>query len=81
MFEIGFSEMIVIGITALLALGPKRLPEAARVAGALIRKARALRQQFEDAQSLLAERPIEELEERFIIKEAAHAKRAAAKTN
>ena len=33
MFDIGFSELILIGIVALLVLGPDRLPGAARVAG------------------------------------------------
>lgn len=33
MFDIGFSELILIGLLALIVLGPKRLPEAARAAG------------------------------------------------
>ena len=33
MFDLGFSELILIGIVALLVLGPERLPGAARVAG------------------------------------------------
>ncbi len=33
MFDIAFSEMVVIGLVALLVLGPKRLPELARTAG------------------------------------------------
>lgn len=33
MFDIGFSELILIGIVALLVIGPNRLPGAARVAG------------------------------------------------
>jgi len=33
MFDIGFFELIVIGILALLVLGPERLPKAARTAG------------------------------------------------
>ena len=33
MFGIGSSELIVIFIVALLVLGPKRLPEAARALG------------------------------------------------
>jgi sec-independent protein translocase protein TatB len=32
-FDIGFSELVVIGIVALIVLGPKRLPEVARAAG------------------------------------------------
>jgi len=39
-FDIGFSEMLVVGIVALLVLGPERLPKAMRTLGAFIRKAR-----------------------------------------
>lgn len=35
MFDIGFSEMLVIGIVALVVIGPERLPKVARTAGAL----------------------------------------------
>jgi sec-independent protein translocase protein TatB len=40
MFDVGFSEMVLIGIVALLVLGPERLPGAARTLGAWLRKAR-----------------------------------------
>lgn len=33
MFDIGFSELLMVGLVALLVLGPERLPGAARVAG------------------------------------------------
>lgn len=33
MFDIGFSELVLIGLLALVVLGPKRLPEVARAAG------------------------------------------------
>jgi len=36
MFDIGFSELIVIGIVALLVLGPERLPKVARTTGHLL---------------------------------------------
>jgi len=32
-FDIAFSELVVIGLIALVVLGPKRLPEMARAAG------------------------------------------------
>ena len=41
MFEVGFSEMLVIAVVALLVLGPEKLPKAARFAGLWIRRARA----------------------------------------
>lgn len=41
MFDISFSELLVIAVVALLVLGPERLPKAARFAGLWLRKARA----------------------------------------
>jgi len=40
MFDVGFSELLIIGVVALLVLGPERLPHAARMAGAFFRRAR-----------------------------------------
>jgi sec-independent protein translocase protein TatB len=34
-FDIGFSELMVIGVVALVVIGPERLPKVARTAGAL----------------------------------------------
>lgn len=36
MFDVGFSEMLVIGIVALLVIGPEKLPSVARTVGALL---------------------------------------------
>lgn len=36
MFDIGFSELIVIGLVALVVIGPERLPRVARTAGHLL---------------------------------------------
>lgn len=41
MFDIGFSEIALIAVVALLVLGPERLPRVARTAGALLRRARS----------------------------------------
>jgi sec-independent protein translocase protein TatB len=35
MFDVGFSEMLVIAIVALVVIGPERLPRVARTAGIL----------------------------------------------
>src|ERR1700693_1727950 len=35
MFDVGFSEIVVIGVVALVVLGPERLPKVARTAGLL----------------------------------------------
>lgn len=39
MFDIGFSELIVIGIVALVVIGPERLPKVARTVGHLLGRA------------------------------------------
>ena len=36
MFDIGFSELLVIGIVALIVIGPERLPRVARTLGHLL---------------------------------------------
>ena len=41
MLDIGMFEMILIGVIALLILGPERMPEAARAAGRWVGKARS----------------------------------------
>src|SRR5215467_7280731 len=41
MFEVGFGEIALIAVVALLVLGPERLPRVARTLGALVRRARA----------------------------------------
>ncbi len=46
MFDIGFLELIIVSIIALLVLGPERLPVAARTAGKWFGKARRMVSQF-----------------------------------
>ena len=36
MFDIGFSELMVIAVVALVVIGPERLPRVARTVGALL---------------------------------------------
>src|SRR5215204_540578 len=35
MFDVGFSEIVVIAVVALIVIGPERLPKVARTAGIL----------------------------------------------
>lgn len=39
MFDVGFSELIVIALVALVVIGPERLPRVARTLGALLGRA------------------------------------------
>lgn len=40
MFDVGFSELLVIGVVALVVLGPERLPRLARDVGRWVGRAR-----------------------------------------
>jgi sec-independent protein translocase protein TatB len=40
MFDVGFQELILVAIVALVVIGPERLPRAARVAGKWVGHAR-----------------------------------------
>src|SRR5690554_5165497 len=46
MFDIGFLELLICGVIALLVLGPERLPTAARAAGRWVGGARRMVSQF-----------------------------------
>ncbi len=41
MFDVGFSEIMMVGLIALLVIGPERLPKAARIAGFWLGKTRS----------------------------------------
>ena len=61
MFDVGFTEILLLSLVGLLVLGPERLPKVARTLGGLARKARSswlsLKRQIE------AEMRAEELKE------------------
>lgn len=41
MFDLGFSELLIVAVVALIILGPERLPKAARFVGLWVRRARS----------------------------------------
>src|SRR5579871_2288991 len=49
LFDLGWSEILVIGTVALIFIGPKDLPKALRVAGYWVRKARTLSREFQSS--------------------------------
>ena len=61
MFDVGFTEILLLSLVGLLVLGPERLPRVARTLGGMARKARSswlsLKRQIE------AETRAEELKE------------------
>jgi sec-independent protein translocase protein TatB len=40
MFDIGFAELLIIGVVALIVIGPERLPDAVRTASAWLNRIR-----------------------------------------
>jgi sec-independent protein translocase protein TatB len=40
MFDVGFAELLIIGLVALVVIGPERLPGLARTAGAWLGRAK-----------------------------------------
>jgi sec-independent protein translocase protein TatB len=48
MFDFGFSELVVVGVVALVVLGPTRLPGLVRKVGRWVGKARSMAREFRD---------------------------------
>ncbi|MFY9758459.1 MAG: Sec-independent protein translocase protein TatB, partial [Pseudolabrys sp.] len=47
MFDIGWGELVVIGIVALIAIGPKELPTVLRTLGQFMGKVRRMASEFQ----------------------------------
>ncbi len=47
MFDIGWSELVVIGVVALIAIGPKELPGVLRAVGTYMGKIRRMASEFQ----------------------------------
>jgi len=59
MFDISFSELLIIALVALIVIGPERLPKVARVAGLMAGRVRRYAQDFK--QEINREIELEEL--------------------
>ena len=79
MFDIGFSEMLVIAIVALVVIGPERLPKVARTAGHMLGR---LQRYVSDVKSdINREMQLEELKKlQSEIRESAHSVEHSLKT-
>ena len=49
MFDLGWTEMLVIAVVAILVIGPKELPAVLRTLGKWVAKARMLAREFQDS--------------------------------
>jgi len=66
MFDIGWSELLVIEIVALVDSGPKDLPKAFRVLGQWMAKARALARDFQGhVDDLMREADMQDMKREF----------------
>ena len=62
MFDIGWTELVVIGVVALLVIGPRELPVVLRQIGAWVGKARAMAREFHSGVSdMMRESELDEL--------------------
>ena len=55
MFDLGFAELLVIGIVALIIVGPKDLPVLFRKAGQFVGKMRGMAREFSSAMNQAAD--------------------------
>src|SRR3982075_2615001 len=73
MFDIGWSELVVIAVVALIAIGPKELPGVLRMVGQWMGKARKMASEFQGQfQEAMREAEMADLKKTFDeVKEAA----------
>src|SRR5215813_4334206 len=73
MFDIGWSELVVIAVVALIAIGPKELPGVLRMVGQWMGKARRMAAEFQGQfQEAMREAEMADLKKSFDeVKEAA----------
>ncbi|MEX1147077.1 MAG: Sec-independent protein translocase protein TatB [Sphingomonadales bacterium] len=62
MFDIGWTEMMVIAVVAIVVVGPRDLPKLLRVVGQFVRQARKLAREFQSGvDDLIRESDIDEV--------------------
>jgi sec-independent protein translocase protein TatB len=62
LFDLGWSELMLIGVVALVVIGPKDLPKALRVAGYWVKKARTLSREFQSSvEQMIREAELDEM--------------------
>ena len=66
MFDVGFDEMLVIAIVAIIVIGPKDLPMALRTIGRWVAKMRRVSGHFRSGiETMIREAELEEMEKKW----------------
>jgi sec-independent protein translocase protein TatB len=66
MFDIGYSELLVIAVVALIVIGPKDLPRVMRTVGQWVGRARGMARHFRSGiDTMMREAELEEMEQKW----------------
>ena len=66
MFDVGYSELLLVAFVAIVVIGPKDLPKAMRFVGYWVGKARGVARQFRSGfDAMVREAELEEMEKRW----------------
>jgi sec-independent protein translocase protein TatB len=66
MFDIGYSELLVIAVVALIVIGPKDLPRVMRTVGQWVGRARGMARHFRSGiDTMMRESELEEMEKKW----------------
>src|ERR1700732_635468 len=66
LFDLSMTELMLIGVVALVVIGPKDLPKALRVAGFWVKKARTLSREFQSSvEQMIREAELDEMRQEF----------------
>lgn len=66
MFDIGYSELLLIAVVALVVIGPKELPKVMRTVGEWVGRARGMARHFRSGiDTMIRESELEEMEKKW----------------
>lgn len=66
MFDIGYSELLLIAVVALIVIGPKDLPRVMRTVGEWVGRARGMARHFRSGiDTMMREAELEEMEKKW----------------
>jgi len=66
MFDVGYSELLIIGIVALVVIGPKDLPRVMRTVGQWVGRAKGMARHFRaGVDTMIREAELEDMEKKW----------------